>query len=275
MKWINELSKAGRTAAVALLMAASSLPALAQSERAVYEQLKMVGLGNTAAAKKELPALVAKYPNDPGVTYLQATLTEDGNKALALYKKIVTTWQNSEWADDAQWRIVQIYASQQRKKEAHASLLTFRSKYPESPYLVHAVEVVRTSVGLPTNYDGNSSRAEAVPSAATPQMNVASAGSLLGTPSASAVPAPSAAIKAAERERFGLQVGTYATEQSAQQELDKFLKARLRAEVVAKTVNNTRTFAVVIGEYSTREAADKAKVTVQKFCGCQPFVVAK
>ncbi|MBT6797500.1 MAG: hypothetical protein HOA96_07070, partial [Candidatus Marinimicrobia bacterium] len=47
--------------------------------------LSLLHEGQTAGVKENLPELISKYPNDPGVLYLQALLTTDGMKSLEFY----------------------------------------------------------------------------------------------------------------------------------------------------------------------------------------------
>ena len=45
--------------------------------------------GELDGVKENLPELLSKYPNDPGVLFLKAVLTEDGESALEQYKYVL------------------------------------------------------------------------------------------------------------------------------------------------------------------------------------------
>ena len=52
--------------------------------------------GKVEGVKENLPELISKYPNNPGVIYLKALLTQDGNSAIKLYKDLLKKYPNSK-----------------------------------------------------------------------------------------------------------------------------------------------------------------------------------
>ena len=46
--------------------------------------LSLIEEGKVEGVKENLPELSSKYPNNPGVIYLKAILTQDGNSAIKL-----------------------------------------------------------------------------------------------------------------------------------------------------------------------------------------------
>ena len=46
--------------------------------------LSLIHEGQSQGVKENLPELISKYPNDPGVLYLQALLTTNGMKSLEI-----------------------------------------------------------------------------------------------------------------------------------------------------------------------------------------------
>ena len=57
--------------------------------------LSLIHEGQSEGVKENLPELISKYPNDPGVIYLQALLTTNGMKSLELYAKIIEKFPES------------------------------------------------------------------------------------------------------------------------------------------------------------------------------------
>ena len=51
--------------------------------------LSLIHEGQSQGVKENLPELISKYPNDPGVLYLQALLTSNGIKSLEFYSKLI------------------------------------------------------------------------------------------------------------------------------------------------------------------------------------------
>jgi cell division protein FtsN len=74
---------------------------------------------------------------------------------------------------------------------------------------------------------------------------------------------------------YGLQVGLFDNKKSANAEMKKFLRKRMRTEVKSKTIDGENKFAVVIGNYSSLESAKAAKIIVQQQCDCEPIVFEK
>jgi len=344
--------------------------------------LEMVANGKITEVKSQLPDLMVEYPDDAGVKLLLAVVIDDANKSLDIYKKLVANYPESDWADDAYWRIVQYYALKGETNKAQYELNYFRTKYPQSPYIVPAAEVVRMAEGIfrkensilkatnekpigrentpviknepiykPQPMQDLTTEQEPekigmviekeVPAKpvvepvqeeepqiqikkviATNQDNLA-----INTGNHKVVrqrvkvdiqdinPTPAVApteileehkkkISESETEiaevriepvveklavqpqtieveevgntgYYGLQVGLFDDMKNANSEMKKFLRKRMRTEVKEKSINNAQKFAVVIGNYSSLESANAAKIIVQQQCDCNPVVFEK
>ena len=51
--------------------------------------LSLLHEGQAEGVREQLPELISKYPNDPGVLYLQALLETDGMRSLELYSSLI------------------------------------------------------------------------------------------------------------------------------------------------------------------------------------------
>lgn len=288
------------TLSVLVLLLVLLSPGVAQSQvtdNIVRAKLRQVALGNASDVRAELPELLRTYPNDAGVQFLNATLLADGAKALPLFVRIVRENPQSIWADDAQWRVVQVYSLRKDTANARSELQNFRRNYPTSEFLLFAAEIVKSTVGLPptfTTYRNSivvaSSARTFVPSALaktkpetkaeapkTEAPKVENKPEVLKTEppkidiAKTEVNVPTAPVE----ERYTLQVGLYSSRATAISDVQKLLKARLRSDVVEKSTDGAGRFAVTVGNYTSREAAEKAKAVVQKACSCMPFVVVR
>lgn len=351
--------------------------------------LEMVANGKITEVKSQLPDLMVEFPDDAGVKLLLAVVIDDANKSLDIYKKIAANYPESEWADDAYWRIVQFYALKGETNKAQYELNYFKTKYPKSPFIVPAAEVVRMAEGIfrkesnilkatnekpigrentpvikdqpiikPQPMQDLSTQQEnekigmviekeepAKPViapvqeeqqvqiktvAATNQDNLAMNTSNhkvvrqrvkvdVQDISSSNSPAPieileehkkkisesdsdsdqdiaeariepvveKSVVVAVEQPKaialeevgntgyYGLQVGLFDDMKNASSEMKKFLRKRMRTEVKEKSINNTKKYAVVIGNYSSLESANAAKIIVQQQCECDPVVFEK
>ncbi len=269
---------------------AGSTMSNAQSDNLVRNRLKRIALGQTDEVRTELPDLLSEFPNDPGVRLLHAVLVEDAALALPMFEKIVEEYPQSEWADDAQWRVVQIYALRNDTAKAWQTLQEYRKQYPDSEFLLFASELVKNAVGrVPPSrkasvYESKSAADKSVAAQGsarqTPKKTNAAKPAVDKAPAEKASPEKTVGEKTAVKEkdaadRYALQVGLYSTRQSAEAEVEKFRSARMRTEIIEKTVDSEKKYAVIIGSYSTHEGAEKAKETVEKYCNCTPFIIER
>jgi cell division septation protein DedD len=102
--------------------------------------------GKTAEVKKQLPELIYKYPNTAGVMYLQGRLSSDGIEAVKFYQGVVDNFPESEWADDALYRIYQYYYSLGLYRTADLKLQQLKKEYPNSEYLTKKTETKQPEV---------------------------------------------------------------------------------------------------------------------------------
>ncbi len=342
--------------------------------------LEMVANGKITEVKSQLPDLMVEYPDDAGVKLLLAVVIDDAHKSLDIYKKIVANYPESDWADDAYWRIVQFYALKGETNKAQYELNYFKTKYPKSPYIVPAAEVVRMAEGIfrkennilkasnekpigrentpvvieepvykPQPMQDLTSEEEpekigmviekekpATPViepiqeeqpiqikkvVATNQDNLALNNSghkvvrqrvKVEVQDINTAPAPIPSEILEEQKKkisetdiaeariepvvekkvvvqpttveieevgntgyYGLQVGLFDDMKNANSEMKKFLRKRMRTEVKEKSIDEKQKFAVVIGNYSSLESANAAKIIVQQQCDCDPVVFEK
>ncbi len=275
----------------------------------VYEQLRKVAQGKVAEVRKALPDLLLEYPNSPGILFLHGVVAHDAVKALPLYEKIVQEHPESRWADDALWRIVQIYAVTGDTAQARRWLQEFEHRYPTSEYLLFARLLVKETVGLPAleQVDAAADTAGQIPVPPTlraPRYNnqppaevpdfpprggqapatplqpgqtppAAPVPKTLSTPESPSAPVPVPPVDTVPKVRYGLQVGIYRMREAAAKELLKYQRLNLRAEIIEKQMGGEPHYAVVIGDYGSIEDAERAKKVVARFCQCKPFLIVK
>lgn len=239
-----------------------------QSEK-IKEYLKMVDEGKVTEVKLALPDLLAEYPNDPGVQFLHASVLEDATKAVEIYERIIRTYPQSEYADECYWRIIQYYALKGEVERASRELENYRKAFPNSLFLTPASDLVRTAINI-AKY--NPSRLKN-----TKKIDSAKEGATEATREISKEPTVKDIPKTdtPKKGTFGLQVGLYSTIESAKAEVERFKTMRLRADIFTKQIDNITMYAVVIGDYPTREKAEAEKPIVQAKCGCNPIIFQK
>ena len=222
--------------------------------------LKYIAEGKIELVKNKLPELIDEYGEEPGVLLLQGAILENVQNATPYYKKILDKYPNSEFAPNALWRLIQYYAIVSDTATAKKQLSIFREKYPTSPFLYAANDIVRASISDAKYKNKEKYHNEPVEESKKDTMD-------------SKNEVPPAVVN---KQKYGLQVGIYSTKESAEFEKERFIKtARLRTEVLEKLVSGEKKFAVVIGNYDTEYEALKAKALVEKQCKCSPLIYRK
>ena len=269
----------------------------AQSSSIVNSRLRMVAMGKVEEVKAGLSELLDEFPDDDGVLFLSAIITDNALRALRIYEGLLKNSPESEWADDAQLRIVQYWALKRDTTKTLLELQNYRVNYPASEFLLAATDVVKATVGLParanvrtlssanaTTTSSTISRTPEFPKTKTEKVLKKSVKEISKETPAKPAPIKSEILKQPEKtneaivvkeSRWALQVAVYSERESAESEVNRFKSKRLRANVLTKDVNGKPGFAVVVGDYSSRESAEKAQPVVQTQCECAPFVVEK
>jgi hypothetical protein len=302
----------------------------------VNKHLRNLASGRIDEVRSALPELLARYPSEPGVMLLHGAVIDDAKLALDIYKRITSEFPQSEWADHAQWRIVQFYAVLGDTSKAKTELELFRARYPQSPFLTPASDVVRSALSIGRRNIKAPLHIDPEPESSSPQLTelpkindtappmtkkpeftepqsrhiepeinkldepkqvsptVTIDGNLQGRfreqithqedmpqiLKESQAFEPTIEIEVLSDSRpteifYGLQVGVYSDKASAESERDKFLARRMRTSVVEREINGRMRFAVVIGHYSSLEAAEAAKIIVGQQCDCVPVIYTK
>ena len=231
---------------VILCCVATNLIAQTQS---VQTYLQQIAKGWTLDAKKALPDLLLERPDDPGVTFLHASLVEEPAKAVPLYDRIVERFPTSEWADDALMRLIIQACSQKDATRATKYFKQMRQSYSSSDLLAVAYDVMRMSVGAPP--------AEATPVAAKPTVE-------------------SKPTKQADTTLpYTLAAVTTPDKAEATKLVSKYKGKHLKADMAEKWIKGKRNYVVQIGYYASETEAATDIETVRKVCGCKPIVTRR
>ncbi|ROL62188.1 hypothetical protein D9V86_01930 [Bacteroidetes/Chlorobi group bacterium ChocPot_Mid] len=236
----------------------------------INEGLKYISEGNIDNAKLLLPELLAKYPNDPGVKYLHAVVLEDGSLALSIYKEIISKFPKSPWVEESYLRIIQYYSITGDTLEAKKYFSDFKKLFSNSDYLPLAENAVKVAVNQKRKNTAietlneipvlSQKKDEKLPKTESDNQNTKK---------------PVEEKEQTPSKLFSLQVGIYSTQTAAKNEVEKFTKLRLVASIYPKKIGSETLYAVIIGEYKTRQLAENAKPIVAKHCNCIPIIIEK
>lgn len=215
-----------------------------QSAPPVEKYVLMVESGQTDPVKAELPALLEKYPNNPGVLYLQALLTQEGADAVRIYQGIVDNHPKSEWTDDALYKVYQFYHAIGLYRTAELKMNQLKRDYPRSKYVLGGSEVDTKNV---------------------PEDRPAPPAAPAADPQRATVP----------QGQFALQVGAYSTMVNAEKQKLFFEDLGYPVEVISKVRDGRSLFTVNIGNYATYDDAKSKSAEIKRTYNIDSFVVTR
>jgi hypothetical protein len=210
----------------------------------IERYVTMIESGEGEPVRAELPALLEKYPNNPGVLYLQGLLTKEGAEAVRIYQSIVDNHPKSEWADDALYRVYQFYQAIGLFRTAELKLNQLKRDYPRSKYVI------------------GKSEPEPPPVAVEREQPVQQ-------------PEPGQPKAPAIQGQFALQVGAYSTQVNADKQKLFFEDLGYPVEVITKSKNGRTLFSVNVGNYATYDEAKAKSALLKKQYNIDSFVVTR
>lgn len=216
---------------------------IAQEQPPVGKYVTMIESGEVDPVKAELPSLLEKYPNDPGVLYLKALLTPEGADAVRIYQGIVDSHPKSEWADNALYKVYQFYQAIGLFKTAELKLNQLRKEYPTSKY-------ARSSGGV----DTKTAPGEGVSGSTQPGKGQTGP---------------------ALQGQFALQVGAYTTMVNAEKQKLFFEDLGYPVEVINKVKDGRSLYSVNVGNFATYDEAKAKSGEIKKKYNIDSFVVTR
>jgi septal ring-binding cell division protein DamX len=240
-------------------------------------------MGKLDEVKRDLPDLLAEFPDDPGVQFLHASVLEDMSKSLPMYQRIVKEQPDCEWSDDAQWRIVHYYAMKRDTAKAREEMQNFRSAYPKSELLLTAYDLLRATVGGAGRPSKQTIKQENKTEQKNEEKKIIKKDSI--TKSSKITKIDSSLITRGNISNpktnrietlFTLQVGVFKTKAAAEQEFEDYKAKRMKVNLTdRKMPDGSLRYVVTIGEYSSRKNAEAGVALVKDICNCTPLIIQK
>jgi tetratricopeptide (TPR) repeat protein len=215
----------------ALLFCALSININAQHVN-IIPFLQRIENGNADEVRNDLIGLKEKYPDDPSVMFLEGVLTENGQKAVAIYQKIVIEYPDSKYADAALYRIYSYYYALGLYESANKKLNKLIKDYPKSPYIKIAKQ---SQLSLNTEISPEDE------TDITHQTNED--------------------IKGTDY-KFTIQAGAFSNKENAESLQFKFEKSGLFSEIEDKLVAGTSFHVVYVGKFVTEIDAERFLTTI-------------
>jgi len=213
---------------LALLFSVLSINITAQDLN-IVPHLQQIENGKADEVRNELIGLKEKYPGDPSVMFLEGVLTENGQKAVVIYQKVVDEYPVSKYADAALYRIYSYYYALGLYESATEKLNKLIADYPKSPY----IKIAKQNQ-LPVN-------PEITQEDITQQKNE----DLNGTDY-----------------KFTIQAGAFSKKENAELLQFKFEKSGIFSEIKDKLVAGTTFHVVYVGKFVTENDAESFLKTI-------------
>ena len=220
----------------------------------VQQLVDLINRGQGDVVKAELPSLLSRYPNNPGILYVQALLTSEGAEAVRMYQSIVDNFPKSEWADDALYKVYQFYYSLGLYRTAELKMAQLKREYPASKYVTSGTSA--ETAKLP----------EETPKPATQQKKIEA------TPQ---TPADSPAPPTGEPGLFSLQVGAYTALTNADRQKKLFEERGYTAEVISRVRDGRSLYVVLVGSYRTYDEAKARAAEIKQRLNIDSFVLSR
>jgi tetratricopeptide (TPR) repeat protein len=238
---------------IIVLMVWSSYSWAQPSAPDISMYLSQIESGQSEQVKAEIPDLLKKYPNNPGVLYLQALTTSDGAEAVRMYQSIVDNFPRSEWADDALYKVYQFYYAIGLYRTAEMKMSQLKREYPTSKY-------VSSSAGMETK-DLAEEKETPVPDPTTGKVEDAATSEEPKTE--------------APQGQFALQVGAYSTQVNAEKQKLFFEDQGFAVDVINKVKNGKSLYLVLVGAFATYDLAKAKGLEIKKAYNIDSIVVSR
>jgi tetratricopeptide (TPR) repeat protein len=214
-----------------LLFPALSLNLTAQDLN-IVPYLQQIENGKADEVRNELIGLKEKYPGDPSVMFLEGVLTENGQKAVVIYQKVVVEYPDSKYADASLYRIYSYYYALGLYESATEKLNKLIADYPKSPY----IRIAKQNQ-LPVNPEIT----QEDKTDTTKQKNQD--------------------VKGTEY-KFTIQAGAFSNNENAKSLQLKFEKSGIFSEIKDKLVAGTTFHVVYVGKFVTENDAESFLSTI-------------
>lgn len=219
----------------------------------INSYITRINNGQGEEVRNEIPSLLAKYPNNPGVLYLQGLVTSDGGEAVRIYQSIVDNFPKSEWADDALYKVYQFYYALGLYRTAELKMNQLRKEYPSSKHLQTASAEPETR--------GMAEEKQPAPTSARPAQDT------VAQPVRESVTPPPL--------RFALQVGAFTAQVNAEKQKQFFEQLGYPVEVLNKVKDNRALWLVWVGTYQTYDEAKTGGAEIKKKYNVASIVISR
>lgn len=213
--------------------------------------------GQTERSQLILLSLEKDSQNSSTYKYLKALLTQDGFEAVKIYKDIVYSNEESDWKDDALFKLYQFHYSRGEFNESDKYARMLRESFPESIYISRLQR--NDKIGeriLNLKPDEKISKPDTVNLVQSEISNN---------------PSVQSDIQQASKNKLAIQVGAFSNEANALKFSKQF--SGYKTSVKEKFINNKKLFVVLVGEYESDVEAMKVLESLKRFYRVEGMIV--
>lgn len=272
-----------RAAFGAVVIAAAAGPLVAQSDTRVQGAVQLAQGGRMDSARAVMRRLLAALPPGdstfPEALYFSGVMASDPRLVATNLQRVVIEYGRSAWADDALLRLAQLYAAQGDEAATVQAAERLRRDYPDSPLVPRADFVgARAYFSLRDETRGCVMIREALAANIqdvefknqiqfyAPRCRAPGPADARGGPRPDSAPAaPPTGPRA-----YAVQVLAVRSALQVDEMLTRLKVMGYDARVVR---DSTGFFKVRVGNYPTREQAQRAQANLRTRLGGKPFVV--
>lgn len=213
--------------------------------------------GETERSRIILLSMEKDNPNSSTYKYLKALLTQDGFEAAKIYKDIVYSNEESEWKDDALFKLYQFHYSRGEFNESDKFARILRESFPESFYI--------------SRLQRNDKIGERILNIKPEEKALKTDTVKLVQSRVSEIQSIQSDIQEKSKNKLAIQVGAFSSEANALKFSKQFLG--YNTSVKEKFVNNKKLFVVLVGEYESDIEAKNALESLKKIYRLEAMIV--
>ena len=107
--------------------------------------LTLIEKGRYDEVRENIPDLLSRYPNEPGVRYIQALINNDGDASLEQYQRVIENFPDSEFASQSSMKIGEYLFARGLYSQASTQLKKTIYNYPKSDSHQRALDLMVNS----------------------------------------------------------------------------------------------------------------------------------
>ncbi|MAX60766.1 MAG: hypothetical protein CML93_03240 [Rhodobiaceae bacterium] len=217
--------------------------------------LSLIDEGKTEGVLETLPELISKYPNNPGVIYIKALMTQDGKTSINIYNDIIKKYPDTRYAPYAAMKIGEYFYARGLYTQASRLLKNIPIKYPRFADIQRATNLMINSFNAIGEADSARYYGLIIKSM-FPKVDI-------GIDDLNEKNKPLSQVFEFNKKRradlgpYVVQMGAFSTQENARRL--KFQISQLGYDVSVNNIesNGKRLFAVRVNRYKTKKQAEK------------------